>query len=208
MFGSDFLIVNMYHLSYLAIFLIIIASGFGIPFPEDAILLLSGYLASIKILKLKWAILVCIVGLIMSDNIGFYIGRRGGKIVERVLSSDVVKHYGKFLCRRRTIFLTRFLSGIRVFFPIAAGAANMEWKKFFVADTSAIFVLGIGLNLVGYYFGWAITPVIKQILKLDKIVGIIFAVVLVLSLVLIFFLRKKYKGKVAGRIHDKCVPKN
>lgn len=208
MIGTDFLILKMYHLSYLAIFLIILASGVGIPFPEDIILLISGYLASIDVLDLKWAIIVCIIGLICSDNLGFYIGRRGGKIVEKVLSSDVVKHYGKFLCRRRTIFLTRFLSGIRVFFPIAAGAANMDWKKFFVADTSAIFVLGIGLNLVGYYFGWAITPVIKQILKLDKIVGIIFAVVLVSVLIIIFFLKKRYKGKVESRIHDKCVPKN
>ncbi len=200
--------LKMETFSYLAIFLIILASGVGIPFPEDAILLLSGYLASIHVLKLKWAIMICILGLICSDNLGFYIGRRGGKIVNKVLSSDVIKHYSKHLCRKRTIFLTRFLSGLRVFFPIAAGAANMKWKEFFIADTAAIFVLGIGLNLVGYYFGWAITPIIKGILKADKIITIVFLCLITLIVVgTILFKRNKKIKNWMKNVHKKLLHK-
>ncbi len=208
MVDINFLILKIEHFSYLAIFLIILASGVGIPFPEDAILLLSGYLASIDVLDLKWAIIISIIGLICSDNLGFYIGRRGGKIVSKVLSNNTIKHYSKHLCRKRTIFLTRFLSGLRVFFPIAAGAANMKWKEFFIADTAAIFVLGIGLNLIGYYFGWAITPVIKGVLKADKIITIVALCIIALIIICaVVVKKKKVIKKIIKKIHEKCLNK-
>lgn len=201
MVDINFLILKIETFSYLAIFLIILASGVGIPFPEDAILLLSGYLASLEVLDLKWAIAVCIFGLIGSDNLGFYIGRRGGKIVNKVLANSGVEHYKKHLCKKRTIFATRFLSGLRVFFPIAAGAANMKWKEFFIADTAAIFVLGIGLNLVGYYFGWAITPIIKGVLKFDKIITIIAVSIIALIIILTFVIKKKKIHLIKNALH-------
>ncbi len=207
MVDINFLILKIETFSYLAIFLIILASGVGIPFPEDAILLLSGYLASLEVLDLKWAIAICIIGLICSDNLGFYIGRRGGRIVNKVLSNSGVAHYRKHLCKKRTIFATRFLSGLRVFFPIAAGAANMRWKEFFIADTAAIFVLGIGLNLVGYYFGWAITPIIKGVLKFDKIITIVAISIIALIIGITFVFKKKkihLAKKLLHKIHRAC----
>jgi membrane protein DedA with SNARE-associated domain len=207
MVDINFLILKIETFSYLAIFLIILASGVGIPFPEDAILLLSGYLASLEVLDLKWAIAICIIGLICSDNLGFYIGRRGGRIVNKVLSNSGVSHYRKHLCKKRTIFATRFLSGLRVFFPIAAGAANMRWKEFFIADTAAIFVLGIGLNLVGYYFGWAITPIIKGVLKFDKIITIVAISIIALIIGITFVFKKKkihLAKKLLHKIHRAC----
>ena len=74
MINFDSFIVYISNLSYLAVFLLIIASGIGIPFPEDLVLLLSGYLSYLGIFKLEIAIPVCILGLIAADNLGYFLG--------------------------------------------------------------------------------------------------------------------------------------
>jgi len=182
--------------TYLAIFLIIAVSGFGIPFPEDIVLLISGYLASLEILDLWISIPVCFVSLVVADNIGFYLGRSGKQFVKRFRLTSKILGYKNLICRRRTIFLTRFLSGIRVFFPIAAGAGGMHWKHFFQADTAAVAILSVVLNLVGYYFGKYISQIIKAVMFYDKIFAGVVVALIIVVFVLYFLFRKKAKKKL------------
>ena len=84
----------------------------------------------------------------------------------------------------------------------------MKWKEFFIADTAAIFVLGIGLNLIGYYFGWAITPVIKGVLKADKIITIVALCIIALIIICaVVVKKKKVIKKIIKKIHEKCLNK-
>ncbi len=189
------------NLSYFAVFLLIVASGIGIPFPEDLVLLLSGYLSYLGIFKLEIAIPVCIIGLIVADNIGYQLGKRGNFIVKRFINPKIINKCKKYVCRRRTIFLTRFLSGIRVFFPIAAGAGHMNWKKFFIADTAAILVLGFGLNFIGYYFGHSVEEIFNLIVKADRIVATGIIILIIAVIILLFWGGKELRKKI---FNNKC----
>ena len=196
MINFDSFIVYISNLSYLAVFLLIIASGIGIPFPEDLVLLLSGYLSYLGIFKLEIAIPVCILGLIAADNLGYFLGKRGNFIVKRFIKPKFINSCKRYVCRRRTIFLTRFLSGVRVFFPIAAGAGHMPWKKFFIADTLAILVLGFGLNFIGYYFGNSIEGIFNFIIKADKLVATGVIILIILIIILLFWGGKELRKKI------------
>ena len=68
----------------------------------------------------------------------------------------------------KTIFLSRFLSGFRVFFPIAAGSIKMPWKKFFIVDLCAVIILVPVFVLLGFYLQPHFDAVIGWIIRIDK----------------------------------------
>ncbi|MBI4451041.1 DedA family protein [Candidatus Woesearchaeota archaeon] len=154
----DALLTYVSHLSYLAIIVLLVLSSIGIPFPEDIILLVSGYVASLGILQWQYAVLACLAGVLLGDVTGYYIGRHGGWLLKRFLSKErFLRVEDEFIQRGPKIILfSRVLSGIRVFFPIAAGATRMPFWTFLVYDAIAAvvwvpLVFGIG-HLVGTHF--------------------------------------------------------
>ncbi|MBI4141275.1 VTT domain-containing protein, partial [Candidatus Woesearchaeota archaeon] len=118
----DVVIDVLVNLSYLAIVIAIFAGSFGVPIPEEIVLLIIGYLAKIEFYDIKTAMLVAFVSMIAADNFSYLLGYRGSKLVAWVLKTTkmswLVNHLERHPCK--TIFLSRFLSGARVFFPIAA----------------------------------------------------------------------------------------
>src|SRR5262249_20456117 len=57
-------------------------------------------------------------------------------------------HYGTW-----TIFVARFISGIRVVAALAAGTAGVHWTRFLIANTARALAWAVTLTLVGYFFG-------------------------------------------------------
>ena len=68
---------------YLGIFLLLILGAFGLPFPEDGILLWSGLLVAQSIMKPLPGLLVVYIGLLTTDFLLYSIGKRyGRKLIE------------------------------------------------------------------------------------------------------------------------------
>jgi len=91
------------HFPYLGIFILLILGGVGLPFPEDATLILSGFLAAHEIIKPLPGFLVIYAGLLVSDYFLYWVGKRyGRRVVEH-------KNFQKLISFERLLALKRNL---------------------------------------------------------------------------------------------------
>lgn len=193
----DFVIDILINLSYFAIPIAIFIGSLGVPIPEEVVLLIAGYLSSIEFFSLKYSILLSFVSMIVGDNVGYFLGYHGSSFVNKILKTTKTgwlrDHLRTHPCK--TIFLSRFLSGLRVFFPIAAGSIKMPWKTFFVVDFTAVLVLVPVFVLLGFYLQPHFDAIIAGIIRFDKIVLVVVGVVVALSFFGIRSIKKIIFGK-------------
>ena len=197
LFGVDILISYLSSVSYIAIFFLFIATGVGLPIPEELTLLVLGYLARIEIFDFTSLLIVSFLAIFASDNLGFYIGRNNKKWFHRLVSKEkleMAKHHLK-LHGGKTIFFSRFVCVLRVLFPIVAGSVGMQWKKFVVIDTAAILIMVPLFMTLGHYSGPYVEQIAKAIVSLDRIV-------LMVALILIIAAFWSYR-KIRKRIRKK-----
>ena len=140
------------HFPYLGIFLLLALGTFGLPFPEDATLILTGFLAARGIIDKLPAFLVIYPTLLMTDFSLYWAGKKfGRKVVEdkrfrRLISpgrlqnlEEKFRKWGPFV-----IFFGRHLPGLRAQIFLVAGAMRCPAAKFLLADgASALITIGI-----------------------------------------------------------------
>lgn len=159
------------HFGYAAIFLLLVAAGVGLPFPEELTQLSAGFLAHRGILSVAPALVVTWTGILAGDYLLFRLGRRHGV---RVLASRrlqklftperrqwVERHFAShdFL----TIALARHASGLRLPVFAAAGAMGVRTRTFLLADgLSALVSVPIVFSL-GYLFASQLETVHRRL---------------------------------------------
>ncbi len=106
---------------YVGIFLIVVSGNFGLPVPEETVLVVAGYLAWKQTLRLPLVLLVGVVSAVTGDNLGYWIGRRYGRApFERygpwlaVTPARLESVWG-FVRRHGSlgVFAARFIPGLR-----------------------------------------------------------------------------------------------
>lgn len=159
---------------YWAVLFALLGENSGLPLPGETILILASFLAyQGHHLKLPWVILVGIGACTMGDNIGYWIGRRGGRpLLEKWkrffhISDETIKAGEEFLQRRGSvaIFLARFIAGMRIVAGPLAGVLRMEWKRFLLANAAGAAAWVTVIACAGYFFGSqyeALAGVVKQ----------------------------------------------
>lgn len=135
--------------------------GAGVIVPGETLVIIGGFYARLGELWLPAVAFVAIVGAILGDNLGYWIGRRYGRgflerhgrklfvTPERLEAAEgyYQRHGGK------TVFLGRFVPVVRSVGFIVAGVAHMEWKRFIVYDVAGAVIWGIGHSVLGYALG-------------------------------------------------------
>lgn len=153
--------MNVDHLissyGYLAVFAFVAIESLGIPFPGETALITAGIYAGHTHHLSPWLIwLVASAGAILGDNIGFFIGVKGGyKLVRRYgpkIHIDEPKlKVGRYAFDRhgaKVVFFGRFVSVLRTYAAFLAGTLKMHWRRFLVANAaggivwSAIYTFG------------------------------------------------------------------
>ena len=130
----------------------------GLPVPGETALLAGAALAHNGQLSLMWVIVTAIAGATLGDNLGFVIGRHGGRrIAERHgwrigLTLDRVAEFDRFFERHgpKTVFAARFITGLRVVGAVLAGGSGMAWPTFLFYNASGAVVWCIAVALAGY----------------------------------------------------------
>ncbi len=145
---------------YAGIFAIIFAESglfFGFFFPGDSLLLTAGLLASHGELNLAVLIVGVFVCAVLGDNVGYWFGYKTGPMIFRREESLFFKprylHKAKDFYERHggiTIVGARFIPIVRTFVPIVAGAAEMEYRRFFFFNLIGGLLWGIGVLVLGY----------------------------------------------------------
>ena len=147
------------HYGYLIVFLGVMLGTTGIPFPSAAILLAAGVLVQQGNLGLREAIVFGILGAVIGNQIGYWVGHKGGRpfvlkwgryvklTPERLEQVErlFVRHGGK------AVFAARFFSVSRVLGALAAGISRMRWNTFFLYSVLGGTVWVAVVVLAGYF---------------------------------------------------------
>ena len=158
----------------------------GIPVPGETAVIFAGLAAATGRLSIVLVIVVASAGAIIGDNIGFMIGRKGGrKLLERP---------GRFEAERRrvleigdpfferhggkAVFLGRWITGLRVWTSWLAGASEMTWPTFVVWNALGGICWSTSVALAAYYGGTGVEKVFSNI----GLYGVIVVGVLVVAL--------------------------
>src|SRR4051812_38366180 len=126
------------NLGYIALAALIGGETMGIPLPGETALIAGGILASEGHLEIELVILVAAAAAIVGDNVGFWIGRRGGRrLLELpgplgpprrrliVRGQQVFEPHGG-----KAVFFGRLFSGLRIASGWVAGVNRMPWGTF------------------------------------------------------------------------------
>lgn len=125
-------------LGYGALFGLVFAESAGIPVPGETALLAAGVLSATGHLVLPLVIAVAAGAAILGDGLGYWLGRRGGRAVLlrggplAAHRAHAVERGEAFFARHgaKTVFLARWIPGVRVVAAVMAGASAMPWRTF------------------------------------------------------------------------------
>jgi len=159
------------NLGYPLLGVVVGMEALGIPLPGETAVIFGGLAAASGRLSIVLVILVAAAGAIIGDNIGFEIGRRGGRaLLERPgrfyeERQRVLKIGDPFFERHgaKAVFFGRWIAGLRVWASWLAGASSMRWRTFFVYNALGGATWATSVALAAYYGGNGVKSVISQI---------------------------------------------
>src|SRR6202453_1236004 len=166
-------IINVEHLiqtaGYPLLFVIVMSESSGAPVPGETGLIAAAVLASQAKLKIELVIPLAAAGAIVGDNIGYLIGRKGGRwLLERPglfhrqrlevlrVGEPFFKVHGP-----QAVFFGRFLLGLRVWASWLAGATRMRWTSFALWDALGGISWATAVGLIAYLLGHSASHAIE-----------------------------------------------
>ena len=193
-------ILNVEHLvrvsGYPLLFVLVMGESSGVPIPGETALITAAVLASKGKLHIELVIPLAAAAAIVGDNIGYVIGRKGGRwLLERPGRFQRQRHevlaVGEPFFERhgaKAVFFGRFLLGLRVWASWLAGATRMHWRSFLVWNAAGGICWATGVGLIAYFLGQSATNALETF----GLYGLIAALVAIASAPL---LRRRHRAR-------------
>ncbi|MGQ9646401.1 MAG: DedA family protein [Thermodesulfobacteriota bacterium] len=186
------------HFPYIGVFALLILGGIGLPFPEDATLILSGFLLAHDVLKPLPIFLTVYVALLASDFFLYQVGKKyGRRVVEhkkfrRILSADrLSKPEEKFKKRDVWVILIgRHFLGLRAQIFLVAGVMRMSAIKFLTADATTSLLTIALMGGIGYWGGNSVQILKKDLTRIEH-----FAIVALILLLAGWFMFRYFENR-------------
>jgi len=199
--------VLIHHFPYLGFFILLILGTLGLPFPEDAILLLAGFLVANRTIQVIPAFLAIYSGLLITDLLLFSFGKRYGKrIVEnrcflRIASSQRLQNLEEKLKKWGVlvIFLGRQLLILRGQVLLAAGAMRMSLKTFLLADAPSALITITLWGGLGYAGGNSLQTIRKEVARVEHMIVLTIAILIIGALFLNYCKNRKNSATRSSR---------
>ncbi|MCP1772354.1 membrane protein DedA with SNARE-associated domain [Neisseria perflava] len=128
---------------YAAVFLVLVACGFGVPIPEDITLVTGGVISGLGYTNVHIMVVVGMLGVLAGDGLMFVAGRIWGhkilnfRPIARVMTpkryAQVQEKFDKY--GNWVLFVARFLPGLRTPIYITAGISRkVSYLRFVLMD--------------------------------------------------------------------------
>jgi membrane protein DedA with SNARE-associated domain len=184
---------------YAVVFFGVFLENAGLPVPGETALLAGAALAHYGRLSLLWVIVTAICGAILGDNLGFWIGRRGGRgLAERHgsklgLTPRRLADFDRFFARHgaKTVFIARFITGLRVFCAVLAGGSGLPWTTFLFYNASGALVWCTVIGIAGYLLGHS-WDTLEAWIGRTSLAGL--AIIVVFAIIMIARARRKQES--------------
>jgi membrane protein DedA with SNARE-associated domain len=183
---------------YPLLFLLVMGESSGVPIPGETGLITAAVLASRGKLQIELVIPIAAAGAIVGDNIGYLIGRKGGRwLLERpgrfqsqrqqvlVIGEPFFERHGP-----KAVFFGRFLLGLRVWASWLAGATRMHWRSFAFWNAAGGITWAAAIGLLAYFLGHSAGNAIQTF-------GVYGLVAALLALASGFWLHRRHRRRVA-----------
>jgi membrane protein DedA with SNARE-associated domain len=162
------------HFGYAAVFGVLVLCGFGLPMPEDIVLVTGGVLAwmgsDLEVVTvssmlhhpgLHVMVLFGLGGILVGDSVIFWAGRKLGvrvaeiRMLRRYLTPARLAEAEKLIRRRGNVVvvIARFLPGLRAPTYFTVGHSKLPFWEFLLFDGAAAAVSAPLWVCLGFYFG-------------------------------------------------------
>lgn len=183
------------HLGYPALFALVGVESAGVPVPGETALIVAALLAHHGHLAIGWVIAIAAAGAIAGDNLGFLIGRSGGR---RLLEApgplerhrrEILRRGEPFFRRHgaKAVFLGRWFAGLRIAAAWLAGVNRMRWPVFLFWNALGGITWATSVGLAAYLAG----PAAEHLIKLTGVAGVGILAVVVVAVVLARRVRRR-----------------
>ena len=170
----------------------------GVPAPGgSAVIAAALYAAATHQIGIVPLVAAATVGAILGDNAGYVIGRSFGlrllrRYGRRVGLSDARIKLGRYLFQRhgsKVVFFGRFIAVLRTFTALLAGANQMDWRRFLLANSLGglcwASLYGFGAYLLGH-----------EIHRLETPLAIGLGVVAAIAIAAVIFFLRRHEGRL------------
>lgn len=156
---------------YWAVFFGVMLENAGLPVPGETILLVAGYFSATGEFNIWLVMLIAASGAVIGDNIGFAVGHHFGRgFILRVgkylwLTPKRFEHMENYFKSHgnKTILIARFITGLRVFAALLAGASHMKWRIFLIYNMLGAIIWAVVITALGHFFGHSLPVLIEWV---------------------------------------------
>jgi membrane protein DedA with SNARE-associated domain len=192
------------HFPYIGIFILLILGGIGLPFPEDATLILSGFLVGQNAINPFQTFLAVYSGLLISDFFLYWVGKKYGRMVvehkrfQKIISPDRLSKLEEKFKKGDVwvILIGRHFLGLRAQIFLVAGVMRMPAIKFLMTDAATALLTIAFMGGMGYAGGNSVQILRRDLTRIEHI-----AIVVLMMLIAGWIVFKYFKGnkKIFGR---------
>jgi membrane protein DedA with SNARE-associated domain len=154
-------LIDVAHVGLPVMALLIAAESTGIPLPGETALIAAAILAARGHFDIVVVIALAATAAIVGDNLGYLIGRRGGR--KLLLTHPRLRHYGErllaagepFFARHgpKAVFLGRWFAGLRIAAAWLAGINRMPWPSFLFWNATGGIAWAVSIGVLAYALG-------------------------------------------------------
>ena len=188
------------HFSYVGIFLWFLIIEQLTPIPEEVSLITLGYICTHNHLNMFIAGTFALTGLLLADNILFYLSFKSQDYTKKLTQGYSVKVLNRLRDRLKnngtqTLIICALLPKVRFLSPLIAATSGITWKKFFVVNSLTT------LAYLTFYISGGILfhhSLARLLLRMESARHLIFIVTMAAILAIVIFCVKKYLIKISS----------
>jgi membrane protein DedA with SNARE-associated domain len=175
---ADVLNAILEHGSLLVVVLALIIAGFGVPIPEDIMLVAAGVLVARGECTFVEALLACTFGVFVGDTSIFLLARRyGHRLLEvrpfRWVFTEARKQKTLELFQRHghvIVFMGRHMAGLRMPIFAMAGIYGVKLRTFWLYDGLGLLVSAPAVIGIGYYFAKNLPKILELLQRVEVVI--------------------------------------